>query len=303
MKLFPQRPRLRGPFLLPILCVALVARGDGPGDNQPENVRRIPKPGIELPAAERESITAGLAELDAAIAPLASSTPDQRPRLFDGGARAPGMSRSTSPPGRRRPLRRDQQLFHRRLLRGTLGRAASLVAIAERLREQPVAEPDPLMATTDSQPGKNGHREPATRELFGEFSRKVAEIHLPCRQRVIPCDVAVRANQNLRGRQSLGLVLQRLGMQPAVDFALAAIKQAARTRPAERLEREPLRKHDAAHRAPRIMAPSRRCTGVNARGDWSACQKANCSEGVRVMVLSRALAASRRACGTVTVWM
>jgi hypothetical protein len=34
----------------------------------------MPKPGIELPAAERASITAALAELDAAIAPLASST-------------------------------------------------------------------------------------------------------------------------------------------------------------------------------------------------------------------------------------
>lgn len=62
-----------------------MARGDGPGDNQPENVRRIPKPGIELPAAERESITSALTEFDAAIAPLASSTPNQCPRLLDGG--------------------------------------------------------------------------------------------------------------------------------------------------------------------------------------------------------------------------
>jgi len=74
MMLIPSPPRLCGLLLLPILCVALAARGDGPGDNYPENVRRIPKPGIELPAAERAALTAALAELDAAIVPLASSS-------------------------------------------------------------------------------------------------------------------------------------------------------------------------------------------------------------------------------------
>jgi hypothetical protein len=82
MMLIPSRPRLGGLLLLPILCIALAARGDGPGDNHPENVRRMPKPGIELPAAERASITAAIADLDAAIAPLASSTEPQVQELL-----------------------------------------------------------------------------------------------------------------------------------------------------------------------------------------------------------------------------
>jgi dienelactone hydrolase len=82
MMLIPSRPRLCGLLLLPILCIALAARGDGPGDNHPENVRRIPKPGIELPTAERAALTAALAELDAAIALLASSTDPQVQELL-----------------------------------------------------------------------------------------------------------------------------------------------------------------------------------------------------------------------------
>ena len=49
------------------------ARGDGPGDNRPGEVRRIPKPGIELPAEVREALTSELRRLDDAVAPLLAS--------------------------------------------------------------------------------------------------------------------------------------------------------------------------------------------------------------------------------------
>ena len=39
------------------------ARADGPSDNQPDNVRRVPPPGIEIPEAGRSSLQARLAVL------------------------------------------------------------------------------------------------------------------------------------------------------------------------------------------------------------------------------------------------
>ncbi|MFM2095582.1 MAG: hypothetical protein RIS70_2706, partial [Planctomycetota bacterium] len=52
-------------------------QADGAGDNDPKNVRRLPKLGIEVPAAQRESLEAGLAKLRAAIDGL----PQQSPRV------------------------------------------------------------------------------------------------------------------------------------------------------------------------------------------------------------------------------
>src|SRR5881409_603042 len=53
-------------------CLALVAAAlaDGPADNRPENVRRVPKVGIEVPAADRKALEEGLASLEKAIEPL-----------------------------------------------------------------------------------------------------------------------------------------------------------------------------------------------------------------------------------------
>jgi acetyl esterase/lipase len=49
------------------------ARADGPLDNHPDNVRRIPKLGIEVPAERREELEAKLLKLNTAIQPLAKS--------------------------------------------------------------------------------------------------------------------------------------------------------------------------------------------------------------------------------------
>ncbi|HVC95150.1 MAG TPA: prolyl oligopeptidase family serine peptidase [Pirellulales bacterium] len=64
---------MRSPLsLLSILLLALPARADGPTDNLPDNVRRIPKLGIEVPADERAKLEDGLNALDAAIRQLAT---------------------------------------------------------------------------------------------------------------------------------------------------------------------------------------------------------------------------------------
>ena len=65
-------PRLLRAVTAILLLSVPSAEADGPGDNHPNAVRRIPKPGIEVPAADRAALEAGLAELDAAIAPLAA---------------------------------------------------------------------------------------------------------------------------------------------------------------------------------------------------------------------------------------
>ncbi|HZL89814.1 MAG TPA: hypothetical protein VFB96_15720, partial [Pirellulaceae bacterium] len=48
-----------------VLCRPLLA--DGPADNIPTNVRRIPKLGIDVPADKRQELEAGLKELRSAI--------------------------------------------------------------------------------------------------------------------------------------------------------------------------------------------------------------------------------------------
>ncbi|HUR53187.1 MAG TPA: prolyl oligopeptidase family serine peptidase, partial [Gemmataceae bacterium] len=55
-------------LLLPLVALAaLSAQADGPKDNLPDNVRPVPPVGIELPAADAETIKAGLAELQSEI--------------------------------------------------------------------------------------------------------------------------------------------------------------------------------------------------------------------------------------------
>src|SRR3954467_526119 len=53
-------------------CLALVtaALADGPADNRPENVRRVPKVGIEVPPGDRKALEDGLVSLGRAIEPL-----------------------------------------------------------------------------------------------------------------------------------------------------------------------------------------------------------------------------------------
>jgi hypothetical protein len=54
--------------VLPLLSLAVLvlvapARADGPNDNVAENVRQVPKPGIDVPAADRKELEEGLASL------------------------------------------------------------------------------------------------------------------------------------------------------------------------------------------------------------------------------------------------
>src|SRR5437764_6364329 len=53
------------------LYLPLAARaGDGPGDNIVDKVRRVPPPGIEVPAADKEELSQGMDQLGKAIADL-----------------------------------------------------------------------------------------------------------------------------------------------------------------------------------------------------------------------------------------
>ncbi len=68
-------------LLVGVLFLATqVARGDGPQDNIPENVRRIPKLGIEVADSVRQELTTELAQLDALIQPLRQS---EQPNIRD----------------------------------------------------------------------------------------------------------------------------------------------------------------------------------------------------------------------------
>ena len=55
---------------------------DGPGDNIPENVRPIPPPGIEVPAAMRAELQAGVEELSQSLRSL-RETLGARPALLE----------------------------------------------------------------------------------------------------------------------------------------------------------------------------------------------------------------------------
>src|SRR5215510_7385905 len=53
------------------LCASnLVAFADGPGDNLPDKVRRVPPPGIAISAMDRSELEAGAAELGKSIEAL-----------------------------------------------------------------------------------------------------------------------------------------------------------------------------------------------------------------------------------------
>jgi dienelactone hydrolase len=56
---------------LGLLLLAPGARADGPADNLPQNVRRIPKPGVELAEADRAELESRLADMQSSIDRLA----------------------------------------------------------------------------------------------------------------------------------------------------------------------------------------------------------------------------------------
>lgn len=65
--------------LLLLLCLTAKARADGPADNLPDKVRRIPKLGIEVPSEKRDALEAKLTDLEQRIAALGKRD-DARPR-------------------------------------------------------------------------------------------------------------------------------------------------------------------------------------------------------------------------------
>ena len=64
---------MRSLLAVSLSCLASVATAtlaDGPADNRPENVRRVPPPGIEVPAVDRKALEDGLKTLGDAIEQL-----------------------------------------------------------------------------------------------------------------------------------------------------------------------------------------------------------------------------------------
>src|SRR5579871_2786241 len=72
--------RLR--WLLPVCltCLALLAHADGAGDNSPDNVRRIPPPGVTVSDADRQELSAGIEAFGKSIEELKTSLRG-RPKL------------------------------------------------------------------------------------------------------------------------------------------------------------------------------------------------------------------------------
>ena len=62
-----------------IVLLPAFAAADGPADNIPTNVRRIPKLGIEVPADRRAKLEAGLARLGQSIDKLREATKTKSP--------------------------------------------------------------------------------------------------------------------------------------------------------------------------------------------------------------------------------
>ena len=60
---------MRSLLVVSLSCLASVAAAlaDGPADNRPENVRRVPKVGIEVSAVDRKALEDGLSKLEGAI--------------------------------------------------------------------------------------------------------------------------------------------------------------------------------------------------------------------------------------------
>src|SRR5438105_8267211 len=70
-----------GLFLTCCACVTCV-RADGPSDNLPDNVRRVPPPGIKISQAERVELQSGAAELGREVRGLRSAL-KEKPALLD----------------------------------------------------------------------------------------------------------------------------------------------------------------------------------------------------------------------------
>lgn len=65
---------VRGGVWVVVLCLASAGWADGPADNVPDNVRRIPKLGVEVPKEDSEELEKGLLHLSQQIAKLSDSS-------------------------------------------------------------------------------------------------------------------------------------------------------------------------------------------------------------------------------------
>ena len=71
--MFDRRTLFRGWVWILVLGLATTAIADGPADNVPDNVRRIPKLGVDVPDADRQEVEAGLKKLAEVITTLKRS--------------------------------------------------------------------------------------------------------------------------------------------------------------------------------------------------------------------------------------
>lgn len=107
-------------------------------------------------------------------------------------------------------------------------RVASFVAISQRLGQEKSPETLPLKVCRDAKPRQNRDRQSSTRQSLCRINRKVAEIHLPRRERVVTRDPLAFVEQDLRHGKVLLLVLPSFRPQPVVDFRLSAAELPAR---------------------------------------------------------------------------
>ena len=68
--------------LLALLILGSLSPADGPADNAAEKVRPVPPKGVTIADADRQTLTAGLDELTAAIA-AAADAQKAKPALLD----------------------------------------------------------------------------------------------------------------------------------------------------------------------------------------------------------------------------
>src|SRR5207302_8199729 len=73
---------MRSPVFVALIFFALLVHADGPSDNLPDKVRRIPPPGIRIPDSDRAELEAAAGELGREIETLRGEL-KSKPALFD----------------------------------------------------------------------------------------------------------------------------------------------------------------------------------------------------------------------------
>lgn len=120
-------------------------------------------------------------------------------------------------------------------------RLTRLIAIAQSLRQKQITQLLTLIEHAHSQPCQDCHRQGTSRQFAGELRRQVTKVNLARRERVEAGDRGVGIEKDSCGGESLVLMLQRFGVQPVIDRALAAIKWTALVTSMKLFERESLR--------------------------------------------------------------